>query len=79
MTPNKIPSDEKILFKIRTREGITMIPLLCRFGLHWPMGKHDRSFYDPIGQTPVYRAICPCGRVWLVAWKRKFPFSKVKL
>lgn len=49
----------------------------CKIGLHWPMRLVEYFFTDIVVGKPVYQALCPCGRAWMVG--SRYPFFKVPL
>lgn len=39
---------------------------LCRIGIHRPLIGHSCQFIDQISHKEVFKAKCPCGKIWLV-------------
>ena len=52
--------------------------LFCKIGLHWKMRILETLFIDQVNGLEVYKAECPCGRIWMMQSVFGFPFFKVE-
>ena len=53
--------------------------LLCVLGIHRPLTGHTSYFVDVVSGKTVYKAVCPCGKEFMVDSLGPFGGFKVEI